>query len=73
MRKGYLIGAILSLGCSITCIAGTVVEVVRGDSRMASVDFWGAVAFHAGAALLGLFLLDRFRAAKTIPATETRK
>ena len=64
MHKGRLAGAIVLLAVSVVCIVGTTVEVIRGQYGLASVNFAGAVVFHAVTALLGTILLAKAHARK---------
>ena len=57
MCVGRLIGAIVLFVLSIGCIAGTVVDMARGEYGMGAGRLWGAVVFHSVTAVLASLLL----------------
>lgn len=59
MKILYLIGAILFILMSVTCIGNTVVEVCMGKYLIQTTNFWGSVAFHAVTGIIGIFLLTK--------------
>ena len=70
MHKGRLVGAIVLLAASLVCIISTTIEVVRGQYGLASVNFAGAVVFHAVTALLGTILLAKAHAREAASGEE---
>lgn len=70
MHKGRLIAAIVLFVVSFACIIGTTVEVIRGQTAMASGNFVGAVAFHAVTALVASILLAKAHPPKAASGEE---
>ena len=70
MKKGYLAASAALFTISLACIIGTVVQAIRGVYAMASVELWGAFAFHAVTAGLAALLLDKAQPNKTAAGKE---
>ncbi|MDD5382203.1 MAG: hypothetical protein PHH60_00915 [Candidatus Margulisbacteria bacterium] len=49
---GSLVALVLSLGCGIS----TAHELSTGKTKFTSAEFWGAVVFHGGMAILAVWL-----------------
>jgi len=57
MSWAWLIAAVVVWLLSAACIISTMYEVGTGKSNLRKGDFWGAVVFHGGTAILALWLL----------------
>ena len=57
MHIGYLISGTVLLLLSVSCIVWTVVEMASRKFGMGTLDFWGAVVFHAVSGMAAAFLL----------------
>jgi len=58
MKAVCLVLGVVLLAASLACITWTVVEVVRKEHGIGSGGLWGAVAFHAVAAMVACVLLS---------------